>query len=313
MTNEIDIYMEYLLYEKNCSEKTIKSYNTDLLQFLNFLIDAAKGRNRNSYETEAKTIGDDISIESITKSDIHSFIEFCYDSKMSKASISRKIACLRSFFKFLYMRNIIFQNPARDIHFPKKQKRIPKFLRMNQIDILFDFPDDNFADARDKAILEVFFSTGARISEIVSAHISHIDIHGKSMKVSGKGNRERIVFLTESAVQALKRYFDFRKKIFGECEGPLFINRSGKPLTERGIFYIIDKRAQQKGLFRKVSPHALRHTFATELLNNGADIRAVQEMLGHKHISTTQVYTHTTRERLRKVFETYHPHGKKIF
>ncbi len=308
MTEEIDLFMDYLQYEKNFSTKTIEAYNKDLLQFLKFLLDNSDIES--PYETDATRENDDICIGSITKSDITSFVEFCYDRGMRKSSISRKIACIRSFFKYLHRRDIIPINPTLAVHFPKKEHRIPKFLRINQIDLLFDFPDDDFAGARDRAILELFFSTGARVSEVARARMSDLDIAAKKLKVTGKGNRERMVFLTESAVNSLKKYFSFREKLFGEVSGTIFINRCGKTLTERGIFHIIDTRARRKGLFRKVSPHALRHTFATELINRGADIRAVQEMLGHKNISTTQVYTHTTRDRLKKIFDDYHPHGK---
>lgn len=309
MTEEIDLFMEYLLYEKNFSANTSSSYNKDLMQFFRFLTDNAG--KESPYETDAVQEGGDILIGSITKTDITSFIEFCYDSGMRKSSISRKIACIRSFFKYLHRRDIITKNPAATVHFPKKETRIPKFLRINQMEVLFDFEDDDFAGARDRAILELFFSTGARVSEIARARTIDLDLAGRKLKVTGKGNRERMVFLTESAVKSLKKYFTLRERIFGETGGTIFINRHGGALTERGIFHIIDMRARAKGLFRKVSPHALRHTFATELINRGADIRAVQEMLGHKNISTTQVYTHTTRERLKKVFENFHPHGKK--
>lgn len=309
MTEEIDLFMDYLLYEKNFSRKTVESYNKDLMQFFRFLIENSESEP--FYEIEAQAVNDDIPIGSISKIDITSFIEFCYDSGMKKSSISRKIACLRSFFSFLHRRDVISHNPSATVHFPKKETRIPKFLRKNQIDLLFDFPDDDFAGARDRAILELFFSTGARVSEIASARIMDLDISGKKLKVTGKGNRERIVFLTESAIRSLKKYFVEREKLFKKAGATIFLNQHGRELTERGIFYIIDTRARAKGLYRKVSPHALRHTFATELINRGADIRAVQEMLGHKNISTTQIYTHTTRARLKKLVDDFHPHGKK--
>lgn len=309
MTGEIDLFMEYLLYEKNLSAHTLEAYNKDLMQFFTFLTE--NSGLESPYEVGAVRENDDICIKSITKTDIISFVEFCYDCGMRKSSISRKIACIRSFFKYLYMRDIIPKNPAVTVNFPKKETRIPKFLHLNQIDSLFDFQDDDFAGARDRAILELFFSTGARVSEIARARINDLDIAGRKLKVTGKGNRERVVFLTDSTVNSLNKYFSIREKLFSKYCDTIFINRRGKALSERGIFHIIDTRARAKGLFRKVSPHALRHTFATELINRGADIRAVQEMLGHKNISTTQVYTHTTKERLKKVFEKFHPHAKK--
>ncbi len=311
MTAEIDLFMEYLAIEKNFSAKTISSYNSDLIQFYNFLVENTCRETQANYETDVRIEENDIAVGTITKTDITSFIEFCYDSGMKKSSISRKIACLRSFFKFLHRRDFIKTNPAINVHFPRKEKLIPKFLRINQLELLFDFPHDDFHGARDRAILELFFSTGARVSEIASARVMDLDIAGRKLKVTGKGNRERMVFLTDSAAKALKKYFTIREKHFGESGSTIFVNLRGRALTETGIFHIIDMRARNKGLFRKVSPHALRHTFATELINRGADIRAVQEMLGHKNISTTQIYTHTTKERLKKVFENFHPHGKK--
>jgi integrase/recombinase XerC len=310
MTREIDLFMEHILYEKNFSEHTAQAYNNDLIQFYRFLSDNVTAAAATSYETDAQIEHDDISIGSITKTDITSFVEFCYDSEMRKSSISRKIACLRSFFTFLHRRNIIATNPSVNVHFPKKEQRLPKFLRMNQINSLFDFSDEDFAGARDKAILELFFSTGARVSEIAAITVDEVDFYGKKIKVTGKGNRERMVFLTESACRAIKKYLMVRKEKCSTDEQRLFVNLRGHALTVRGIFHIIDMRARKAGLYRKVSPHALRHTFATELINRGADIRAVQEMLGHKHISTTQIYAHTTRARLKKVFEEFHPHAK---
>ncbi len=313
MVNEIDQFLQYLECEKNSSRMTIESYNDDLLQFYNFL--AGRGIDENIdysvYSVDVIIKDDDIDIASIGQNSITAFIEYCYDRGMKKSSISRKIACLRSFFRFLYNNDIISRNPAIKIHFPKKGRQIPKFLFYNQIEELLSFPVNGFLGTRDRALLEVFYSSGARVSEIASAEMENLYLDGGSLKVIGKGGDERTVFLTDESVRWLKKYFAMRKEKFGSIDGPLFVNSRGRRITVRGIFYIIVKRSREAGLLQGISPHTLRHSFATELLNQGADIRAIQEMLGHKNLSTTQIYTHTTKERLREVYDAFHPHSSR--
>lgn len=309
MTGEIDLFMTYLQYEKNSPERTLRSYNSDLLRFYRFLAGDFDGETRSRYDIAADVRDGDVAIETVTRDDITAFVEFCYDAGLKKSSISRKIATIKSFFKFLYNRDIIGTNPALGVLFPKREKRLPKFLHMNQVEELLSFAAEDFAGARDHALLELFFSTGARVSEIADSKLADLDLEGGNLKVLGKGGRERIVFLTAGTSASMRRYLAARRKQFGAAGGPLFVNHRGGGITARGIFHIIDRRAGETGLYRKVSPHTLRHSFATELLNQGADIRAVQEMLGHKNISTTQVYTHTTKERLKKVYDRFHPHS----
>ncbi len=307
MIFEIDQFMEYLNIEKNSSIKTIEAYNRDLIQFYGFISGDIKSDKKGDYEVNVIIEGEDVRIDSIDRTDITAFIEFCYDSGLKKTSISRKIACIKSFFKFLYNKNIIQTNPSRAVRFPKADKRIPKFLHDNQIGRILNFDIKNFIDERDRALLEIFYSTGARVSEIASADIKDVELDEKMLRVTGKGNKERMVFLTDISIECLKNYLNARKTEFGSVTEPLFINNNGKRMTVRGIFFVIDKRAREAGL--KASPHTLRHSFATELMDHGADIRAVQDMLGHKNISTTQIYTHTTREKLKRTYERYHPHS----
>ena len=313
MVNEIDQFLEYLECEKNSSVMTIKSYNDDLIQFYKFLMGRDIDRNRDfsQYSVDVIIKDDDVDISSIDQTSITAFIEYCYDRGMKKSSISRKIACFRSFFKFLYNNDFITLNPALKIHFPKKGRQIPKFLFYNQIEELMSFAVKGFLDTRDRALLEVFYSSGARVSEIASADMENLYLDGGSLKVLGKGGDERTVFLTGESVSWLKKYLMMRKQKFGSIDGPVFVNSRGKRITVRGIFYVIVKRARETGLLQSVSPHTLRHSFATELLNQGADIRAIQEMLGHKSLSTTQIYTHTTKERLREVYDAFHPHSSR--
>ena len=309
MTGEIDLYMNFLQYEKNSPERTVRSYNGDLIRFYRFLAGDFESETRNRYEVSADVRDGDVAIETVTREDITAFVEFCYDTGLKKSSISRKIATIKSFFKFLYNRDVIGTNPSLGVLFPKKEKRLPKFLHMNQVEELLNFAAEDFAGARDHALLELFFSTGARVSEIAGAKMEDLDLEGGNLKVLGKGGSERIVFLTGGTSAGMRRYLAARRKKFGDAEGPLFVNSRGGGVTARGIFHIIDRRARETGLYRKVSPHTLRHSFATELLNQGADIRAVQEMLGHRNISTSQIYTHTTKERLKKVYDKFHPHS----
>ncbi|MDY6967682.1 MAG: site-specific tyrosine recombinase/integron integrase [Spirochaetota bacterium] len=311
MINEIDMFMNYLEYEKGYSEKTFKSYNNDMIQFYRFLMGEFNINDDNYYDIDVEIINDDVAVNSITKDEITGFVEFCYDKGLKKSSISRKIACIKSFFKFLYNNDFISKNPAINIHFPRTAKRVPKFLYYNKIKELLDFELKQFSDFRDRALLELFYSTGARVSEIASANIKDMNLENDTLKVLGKGSVERIVFLTTEASKWMKEYMDRRTIKFGRISEPLIVNNNGQRITERGIFYIVNRRSRMAGIEESVSPHTLRHSFATELMNQGADIRAIQEMLGHKNLTTTQIYTHTTKDRLQRVYNKYHPHSKE--
>jgi len=295
MEHYIDTFIRYLISEKNASPLTVESYSKDLKQFVEAV--------HNYLST------DDIDIKGITAEHIRQFIDICFENGNELSTIGRKIATLKSFFRYMEFHNYISINPARDIHFPKQNNYLPVFLTFDQIQKLTTFQCHNFIDFRDKALLEVFYSTGARVSEIANANIVDLDCEKKTLKVLGKGSKERIVFLTDDTVYWFDKYYNCRLQKFGIMTDPLFINNSGKRLTSRGIFYIIEKRANMAGLWKSVSPHVLRHSFATELLNRGADIKAVQDMLGHENISTTQKYTHTTIKRLKELYQKCHPHA----
>lgn len=313
MIAEIDQFMSYLGTEKNSSEKTIESYSRDLQQFYRFLAGDMGPGTREHYEVQVRINNDDVPVTGIGTEDITAFIEYSYDCGLKRSSIERRIASIRSFFNFLFNRGVVQTNPALKVGYPKKESRLPRFLHLNQVDAVLAFECTSFIDYRDSALLETFYSTGARVSELCSADMTDLDFSSGRLKVMGKGAEERIVFITASAAARLRAYFVERQLKFGAPAGPLFINgRDGGRLTVRGAYDVVVKRARAAGLHDRVSPHTLRHSFATELLDQGADIRAVQEMLGHKNLSTTQVYTHTTKERLKKVFNRFHPHaGKK--
>ena len=303
MNAELHQFMRYLLYERNASSNTVDAYSNDLHQFYTFL--------SGGYEDERASgdADDDIAIDRITSDDIRSFIGFCFDSGFEKKSITRKIAALKSFFKYLYNNDIIRMNPAAAILFPKVEKKIPRFLYSEQVERVLTFPLKTFIDYRDRALLEVFYASGCRVSELSSADCVDAGLSKKTLRVFGKGAEERIAFLTGSSVQAISQYLGERAKKFNTITAPLFVNNNGGRLTVRGMFNIVVRRAGAAGIIIKVTPHTFRHSFATELLNNGADIRAVQEMLGHKNLSTTQIYTHTTKQRLQQVYNKYHPHS----
>ena len=310
MNDEIDRFADYLKFERNYSDKTVTAYTMDLAGFINFLLDNIQ--NKGEYETPAEISSDEILLETVKDRDIISFVEFLYDSGLKKSSIERKIASIKIFFRYLFNKDLIKKDPAILIHFPKKDKRLPKFLHENQMKSLLDFPVENFLDQRDIALLETFYSTGARVSELAEASVSDLDLSSGRMMVTGKGKKDRQVFLTQSAIKQIKIYLDMKSRKFDTKDKALFVNNRGGRMSVRGIYDIVVKRAGNAGFFKDVSPHSLRHSFATDLLNGGADIRAVQEMLGHKNISTTQTYTHTTKERLKKTYDNFHPHsGKK--
>ncbi len=310
MNPEIDQFMAYLRNEHNTSPRTMEAYSKDLQQFNRFLCGEGDG-NRDRYEVRAQVENDDAIVSSITGDDITAFIEYSYDNGLKRSSIERKIASLKSFFNFLYNREYIQKNPGVKIGYPKKESRLPRFLHLNQVESVVDFPVETFIDYRDRAILETFYSTGSRVSELCTADVEDIDFENGRLKVMGKGSVERIVFLTDGTVRMIRAYLLERKRKFGSAAGPLFVNNRGARVTARAVYDIVVKRAKTAGFMDRVSPHTLRHSFATEMLDRGADIRAVQEMLGHRNLSTTQVYTHTTKERLKKVFEAFHPHGSR--
>jgi len=305
MIHSINRFEDYLRYEKNFSENTIKAYITDLRYFNAFLCTDEK------YGVEAVSENGSALPSSISKDDIKAYIEYMFDTGMTKATMERKIAAIRSLFAYMERNGLLKVNPTRNLIYPRKGRRLPRFLRSGEFDRLADFETVTFKDYRDAAIIHLFYSTGCRVGELAGAFVADMDIENRRLKVTGKGRRERYVFITEEAAVAMSDYLKKRHAKFDNLTEPLFVNDNGKRITERGIFYIITSRARGADLGYSVTPHTLRHTFATDILNNGADIRAVQEMLGHKNLSATQRYTHTTTERLKNVYNRTHPHALK--
>lgn len=298
-------FLLYLKTEKNFSALSIKSYQTDLLQFFSFLkkkkcdlpgVDRAVIR---LYLAELSQRGD----------------------HLSRNSIIRKISALRSFFKYLFLEKIISSNPLLYLSIPKKEKLLPHYLEEKEMfELLDSIPMKNFYSLRDRAILETLYSTGIRISELVNLNLADIDFFAGLVKVFGKGARERIVPIGDNALKILRNYLNKREEILGKVakspathqlsnEHSLFINRYGARLSSRYIRKLINGYIRKIGSTKKVSPHIFRHSFATHLLNAGCDLRAVQEMLGHVSLKTTQVYTHVSIEQMRKVYNKFHPHA----
>jgi len=303
MENWIERFDNYLLVIKNASFHTRRSYRNDLIQFFNFL----KGNIFSGREKK--------DLKKITSEVIRQFVVNLH-KKNSRTTIARKIATLNSFFKFLLREGIISFNPVQGVSAPKPEKTIPNFLSVDEIFSLIEQPgQEKFLSYRDRAILELMYSCGLRVSEVVSVNLSDFDLTQGYLKVKGKGNKERMLPVGSKAIKAVENYLSVRslleakRKDKGKSEA-LFLNNRGERLTSRSIARMIIRYGKQLTLFRPVHPHAIRHSFATHLLDAGADLRAIQELLGHRSLSTTQKYTHISIDRLMEVYDRAHPRAK---
>ncbi len=295
----IQDFLSYIKVQKGYSQNTIRAYAADLKDFFAFL-------------SSHQGFGEEDSIDDITIHNIRSYVGSIYKSH-KKTSIVRKLSAIRSFFNFLEKKGITDKNPAWNISPPRPERYLPRYLNVDEVFKLLDIKTGNgWRFFRDMAILELLYSCGIRAQELVDLNIEDIDVHEKIVKIRGKGDKERIVPIGEYASAAIKRYLDSIKGIIKDTnrKGPLIINARGNRLTTRSIRRIVKKYAIKSGLGWDVSPHSLRHSFATHLLEGGADLRAVQEMLGHSNISTTQRYTHLTLDKLMEVYDKAHPRGK---
>lgn len=290
MKPSIEKFAKYLETEKNASPHTLKNYAVDLKEFSNCLNGKA--------------------IQDVTYLDIRAFLALLKDRNYSKSSVSRKLACIRSFFKFLIRENIISTNPALNIATPKRDKRLPKFLDVEEVTKLLEAPVKNtWEERRDKSILETLYSSGLRVSELVGLNHDDMDFFSGLVRVRGKGKKERIVPLGPVAGKAIQNYLDKKPPRDSDSgtKRPLFVNRSGGRLTDRSVRRMILKYGRRIALKKEVSPHILRHSFATHMLDRGADLRSVQELLGHENLSTTQIYTHVTTKKLKEAYDEAHP------
>ncbi|MGM8364148.1 tyrosine recombinase XerC [Virgibacillus sp. W0181] len=293
------MFKEYLQIEKNASPYTVKYYIDDLLIFFRFL-------HKEGIQ----------SLEEVDERVVRLFLTTLYDEQLSRRSVSRKISALRSFYKFLARERIVKTNPFRQIVLPKQSKPIPGFFYLEEMDALFKANDlTTPLGQRNQAILEIIYATGIRVSECQQLLIDDIDFSIGTILVTGKGRKERYIPFGSFASAALEEYINDGREILLEKSNKtanyLFLNARGKPLTTRGIRLVLNKIVEDTAGTVHIHPHKLRHSFATHMLNEGADLRTVQELLGHENLSSTQIYTHVTKDRLRNVYMNSHPRAKR--
>lgn len=298
MTENVNIslklFIEYLQIERNCAQYTIESYQHDINEFFMFMIEQ----------------GID-GLKQVTYLDIRIYLTKLFEKKLARKSVSRKISSLRSFYKFLLREKLIDENPFSLVSIPKAEKRLPDFFYGEEMQQLFEACNkDTPLGVRNSALLELLYATGIRVGECSQLRIKDVDFFLSTVLVHGKGNKDRYVPFGSFAHDALEQYIqNGRKKLMENHHNHdfLFVNYKGGPLTSRGISVILNKLMEDSSLTGKIHPHMIRHTFATHLLENGADMRTVQELLGHAFLSSTQIYTHVTNEYLRKSYMSHHP------
>ena len=295
MRNEILNFIEELKFERNYSNLTVKGYLRDLDLFLEYLC-----------ENNIKSYND------VTYQDIRLYVNYLYNLNYNNKTISRHISSLKSFFKYLRTKNVIKDNPLTLISNPKLEKKLPKFLNFEDLDKLLNaFDNNNYIGLRNSLILEMLYSTGMRVSEIVSIKLKDISLQNRSIKVVGKGNKERVVYFGTRCNNLIDNYLKYSyKELNINNLDYLFLSKTGKKISDREIRTIVDEAASIANIKTKISPHVLRHTFATHMLIEGADLRSVQELLGHENLSTTQIYTHLTNEKIRNVYLNSHPRAR---
>lgn len=305
-------FLNSLQFEKNFSEHTLKSYRGDLSHFARFLVGPADDADGGTQADPAPEVVDP-ALRRVDVMTVRRYLANLRDAGYSRATIARKLAALRSFYKHLCRVGELEENPVAAVRTPRQERRLPKFLDPTEIQRLLDAPQgDDLLTLRDRAILETLYSTGMRVSELCQLDVPDVDLLGEVVRVRGKGKRERLAPLGSYAMAAIKTYLDARRRhelAHTFDEQPLLLNRHGKRLNQRSVRRKLAKYLAQAGLDPAISPHTLRHSFATHMLDRGADLRAVQELLGHRSLSTTQIYTHVTMTRMREAYDLAHPHA----
>ncbi len=284
-------FLNYLKTEKNFSNHTCRAYEIDLGQFLEYLLDRKNKKD----------------ISQLKREDIRDFIGYLLKYGYEKSSVARKLSSLKSFYKFMVRKKIVTCNPVRAVKTPKITKRLPGFLTQYQTQKILDIIGNDEQSLRNRAIIEVLYGAGLRVSELVGLNISDIDFHNEVILVKGKGSKERIIPLGGYAQKAVKEYLNVRKD---KSNPAVFLNLYGKRLTTRSVQTIVKRAISKVADASHTNPHSLRHSFATHLLERGADLRAVQELLGHSSLSATQIYTHLSIERLKKIYDKAHPRAE---
>jgi integrase/recombinase XerD len=294
MIDAVHDFMHYLLVERGLSQNTIESYKRDLMQYAHYL-------------NKVESLTD---CNEIRRNHIMEYLYFLKDKGRASTTIARNIASIRSFHQFLLREKVAEQDPSIHIETPKTERRLPKILSTNEVEALLTIPDTgNPFGLRDQAMLELLYATGIRVSELVSLNLSDVHLSMGFVRCIGKGNKERIIPIGNMANEALSTYFEKGRGTLlkQKKSDALFVNHHGNRLSRQGFWKILKGLAQKANIEKALTPHTLRHSFATHLLENGADLRAVQELLGHADISTTQIYTHVTKTRLKDVYASFHP------
>ena len=291
-TNLNEKFINYLLIDKKYSNNTIESYNNDLSKYFSFM-------NKKN-----------IKFNDIKRTDILEYIKYLKNTNMNEKSISHNISVIRSFYKFLMLEKYIETSPIEFIDLPKIKKTLPSVLSLDEVDMLLDIDLINNYSYRNKAMLELLYGSGLRVSELINVKLNDISFDECFIKVIGKGNKERLIPLSDISLDYLKIYINNYRNTLIKHENSeyLFLNNHGNKMTRQGFFKIIKSLAKEKNIKKEISPHTLRHSFATHLLMNGADLKSIGDMLGHQYISTTEIYTHIGNEKLRKDY-LHHPHN----
>jgi integrase/recombinase XerD len=295
MNQKLDVFLNYLAVEKGLSANTLEAYGRDLSRYVGFLLE--KGACQPDQVTAILVV---------------EFLGFLKKSGLSSRSRARTLVALRTFHRFLLAEGYARENPTSQIQAPRTLNSLPQTLSPEEVERLLAAPvGDSYLDYRDRAMFELLYATGLRVSELVGLKVSDLQLDVGYLTAFGKGGKQRIVPMGESALDEMRRYLHIGRPLLEKGLGSLtlFLNRSGNGLTRQGFWKIIKRRALQARINKNITPHTLRHSFATHLLDNGADLRAVQTMLGHADISTTQIYTHVTRERLKRLHSLIHPRG----
>lgn len=286
-------FLNYLAVEKDCSKLTVVNYRKDLTAFREFLAE----RDCSGWLY-------------VSQLDVRAYLAMLNRRHYATRTIARHVSALRSFYKYLLRENILSVSPMVRIRSPKLEKRLPTFLDETEVTELLELPDASLLGRRDQALLELLYATGCRVSELVGLTLERVDLANRFALLLGKGNKERLVPLGKVCCQALEAYYGARLELMRKYQAEhdyIFVNNRGGVLTDRSVRRILDKYINALALRKHVSPHTIRHTFATHLLDHGADLRSVQELLGHANLSTTQIYTHVTTERIASVYKKNHP------
>ena len=286
----INKYLDYLKYNKNYSDKTIKNYKLDLKDYFHFL------------EQES------LNYQEVTYEDLRYLFKHFESLKLSNKSIRRHISSIKGFYRYLTLENKVLDNPFLYVSLPKKESKLPRYLTYEELlEIFQEMPLKTNSDLRNRLLLEFLYATGIRVSEIISIFISDLDFFNQSVKILGKGKKTRIVYYNDVVKKLLEKYLDIYPKLNKKGLPYLFLNQKGDPLTTSGVSYIINQVIKKISFKKHITPHMLRHSFATHLLNNGCDLATVQELLGHSSISTTGIYTHVTLDHIKDVYYKAHP------